>query len=181
MAQPAAGMNPTKEPIRELRTIVGASCLVLPLDQRLPCRAAVGSSTMVEPAPDMSLSTRTNTWEMENRPIRMGVESKPSSNHSWPKVNRDTPAMESMPTVPIKRPSRAAKIPLALFSPVRPETTRMPKQATRKYSRQENIMLIRPRMVAKRIRQMAPTTPPNTEATVTMEMASMPWPCLVSS
>ena len=136
---------------------------------------------MVALEPRSSLSTSTSTWEMENRPIRMGVESRPSSSHSWPKVNRDTPLIESIPTQPMSKPSRAEKNPLAWLSPVSPETTSRPKQATKKYSRQENIRLILPSAGAKRIRQTAPMIPPTTEATVTTEMASMPRPFWVSA
>ena len=139
MEQPAAGINPINAPITELFNMVGVNRPALPFSQRFPFKAAAGSSTMVAPVPVISFSTRMRTWEIENNPIRIGVESRPSSSQSCPNVNRDTPLMESMPMQPIRRPNRAAKIPFAWLSPVSPATTRTPKQATRKYSRQENI------------------------------------------
>ena len=181
MEQPAAGIKPTNAPMAELLNMVGMRSFVFPFFQRLPLRPAAGSSTMVEPLPCISFWTSTRTWEMENRPIRMGVESKPSSSQRCPKVKRDTPVMESIPIQPTSRPKRAEKIPFAWLSPVRPATTRTPKQATRKYSSTENIWLIFPSAGAKRIRQMAPMIPPRTEATVTTEIASMPWPFFVIS
>ena len=87
----------------------------------------------------------------------MGVESKPSSSQRCPKVKRDTPVMESIPIQPTSRPKRAEKIPFAWLSPVRPATTRTPKQATRKYSSTENIWLIFPSAGAKRIRPVSYT------------------------
>ena len=170
MSPPAPGMAPMKVPMRPPERMLGQIFLMVFQSGRTLVIFSLDFCSCSSPR--IMRSTPAMTSETANRPIRVGMNWKPSSRPVCLVVmKRGMPLVGSRPTVQSSIPKKALMRPLATDLPEIATMTDRPKTASMNISPGPKFMAISATSGDRKVMTSAPMTPPQKDANIATDRA----------